>query len=203
MHRKHLLEILGRYAVAHPEEMVTVDRMRHFVEAHEDCFLRTCVPGHVTASCWILSADRANALLTHHAKLGRWLQLGGHADGDSDPFSVALREAREESGMAKFLEPSGEATPLPLDMDIHEIPARGAEPAHLHYDLRYLLLAGANQPLQISEESKDLRWVERGRLSGLTDEESVLRLERKATAWLESGKKVAGLADDAAPRKRG
>ena len=88
-------------------------------------------------------------------------------------------------------------------MDIHEIPARGAEPAHLHYDLRYLLMAGPNQPLQISEESKDLRWVKRGSLSGLTDEESVLRLERKATAWLESGKKMAGLANDAVLRKRG
>ena len=82
--------------------------------------------------------------------------------------------------MEKFVEPSGAHVPLPLDIDIHGIPARRDEPAHFHYDLRYLLIAGTGQDLQISKESKDLRWVRRGRIADLTEEESVLRLERKA-----------------------
>ena len=67
---------------------------------HPDCFERSCVPGHVTGSAWLVSHDRSRFLLTHHRKLGRWLQLGGHSDGDPDTAQVALREAREESGIA-------------------------------------------------------------------------------------------------------
>jgi 8-oxo-dGTP pyrophosphatase MutT (NUDIX family) len=182
MHRRLLLDLLGRYEACHRAEAEVVARIRDFAEANVDCFERTCVPGHITASAWILSADGSDALLTHHAKLGRWLQLGGHCDGESDPFAVALREAREESGMQEFCEISGDAVPVPLDIDIHRIPARGAEPAHDHLDLRYLLIAGPDQPIAISEESNDLRWVPRDQIETLTDEESVLRQERKARA---------------------
>ena len=202
MHRKHLLEILDRYESVYPGEEGTVARMRELVTTHQDCFDRACPPGHITASCWILSADHKSALLTHHAKLGRWLQLGGHADGDPDPFSVALREAREESGMETFLEPSGQEVPLPLDIDIHQIPARGEEAAHLHHDLRYLLIAGPDQALQISAESKDLRWIARDRVVELTDEESVLRLERKAVVRLGSTSNASAFAGDAMGRER-
>lgn len=124
-------------------------------------------------------------LLTHHRKLGRWLQLGGHADGEADLLAVALREAREESGMDRFTPigagPAGRAGALvPLDLDVHEIPARGAEPAHLHYDVRWLLAAAPGQALVVSDESTDLRWVPRSGLAGFVDEESQLRMERKA-----------------------
>lgn len=187
MHRRHLLEILDRYAKAYPAEGEVAGRIRRFVEGHPDCFERSCLEGHITASAWIVSADRREALLTHHGKLDRWLQLGGHSDGDPDPFAVALREAREESGMDEFREPSGTEVPLPLDVDIHRIPARGDEPEHDHLDLRYLLIAGEGQPIVLSEESKDLRWVARDKVASLTDEESVLRLERKARERLARG----------------
>jgi 8-oxo-dGTP pyrophosphatase MutT (NUDIX family) len=180
MHRRPLLDLLTRYESRYPDERALVARIRAFAETHADCFERSCIPGHITASAWIVSADRGDALLTHHAKLGRWLQLGGHCDGDADPFVVALREAREESGMEEFSEASGEAVPLPLDMDIHRIPARSTEPAHDHLDLRYLLIAAPGQSIVVSEESHDLRWVSRSAIETLTDEESVLRLERKA-----------------------
>ena len=187
MHRRHLLEILDRYEKAYPAEADVVARIRRFVEMHPDCFERTCLEGHITASAWIVSDDRRDALLTHHAKLDRWLQLGGHSDGDPDPFAVALREAREESGMAEFREASGAPVPVPLDVDIHRIPARGEEPEHDHLDLRYLLIAGGGQDIVRSEESKDLRWVARDSVSSLTEEESVLRLERKARQRLSEG----------------
>lgn len=192
MHRRHLLDILRSYRDAYPAEAGVVQRIGAFTESHADCFERSCLAGHITASAWIVSADYRDALLTHHAKLDRWLQLGGHCDGDPDPFSVALREAREESGMAEFREASGVEVPLPLDVDIHRIPARGSEPEHDHLDLRYLLVAGAGQEIVCSEESKDLRWIARDRIHAVTTEESVLRLERKARVRLgEAGVGVA------------
>jgi 8-oxo-dGTP pyrophosphatase MutT (NUDIX family) len=138
----------------------------------------------VTASAWIVSPDRAQVLLTQHRKLGRWLQLGGHADGDPDVFAVALREAREESGLARFSTLPGDGGRLPVDVDVHEIPARRAEPAHLHHDVRFLLLAEPGQSLCRSDESADLRWVPWAELPRLAAEESLLRMERRARALL-------------------
>lgn len=160
-----------------------MDAVAAFVRAHADCFERTCPPGHVTGSAWIVSADRASVLLTHHRKLGRWLQVGGHADGDPDPLRVALREAEEESGLAA-LAVAPEAGGLPLDVDVHEIPPHGGEPAHLHHDVRFLLVAAPGQTIRVSDESHDVRWVPRERLLDVVDEESLVRMHRRAERLL-------------------
>ncbi len=157
-------------------------RIRALVEAHEDCFLRTCMPGHITASCWIVSADHEKSLLTHHRKLGRWLQLGGHADGETDAATVALTEAREESGMTEFTVFGDGMT---LDVDVHDIPARKDEPAHEHHDVRFLLVAGPDQDIVVSEESHDVRWFGWDEIERTVHEESTVRMARRAREWLE------------------
>src|SRR5882672_12642051 len=81
MHRRPLLDMLARYRELFPAEADVVDRMTTLIHGHADCFERTCRPGHVTGAAWIVSTDRRRSLLTHHRKLDRWLQLGGHADG--------------------------------------------------------------------------------------------------------------------------
>ena len=180
MHRRLLLDLLARHLARRPEDAAVAEQMIAFVRSHPDCFLRSCPEGHITGSAWILSADHRQVLLTHHRKLDRWLQLGGHSDGESDPRKVALREAQEESGLARLQFLPEASDPLPLDLDVHPIPAFDGAPAHLHLDVRFLLVAEAGQQLSVSAESKDLRWFERGRLSDFVDEESLLRLERRA-----------------------
>lgn len=153
---------------------MTADTIR-FVEEHEDCFLRSCVPGHLTGSAWIVDPTRTRTLLTHHHKLDKWLQLGGHADGDSDLLAVALREAREESGLTRL----AVVSPTVFDVDRHLIPARKSEPAHYHYDIRFMIEADPAEPLVVSNESKDLAWVEVSRVTALNPEESMARMVRK------------------------
>jgi 8-oxo-dGTP pyrophosphatase MutT (NUDIX family) len=183
VHRRHLIELLERYQKAWPAEAEIARRFHAFVASHADCLLRTCVPGHITASCWILSPDGGAVLLTHHRKLDRWLQLGGHVDGEQQVELAALREAQEESGMARFrFEAWSGAETVPLDLDVHPIPARGNEPQHEHWDVRFLLRALPGQQLVQSAESNDLRWFPLAELPQVTTEESVLRLGRKAAA---------------------
>lgn len=153
-----------------------------FAEAHPDCLLRSCLEGHLTGSAWIVSPDRKHTLLTHHHKLDKWLQLGGHADGDGDLLAVALREAREESGLAHFKVVTAEV----FDVDRHWIPARKTEPAHYHHDLRFILEADPAEPLVISNESKDLAWVELTKVTSLNSEESIARMVRKTQALAQS-----------------
>ena len=138
------------------------------------------MPGHVTGSAWVVSESHGHCLLHHHRKLDRWLQPGGHADGDPDILSVALREVREETGLTRLTALPVRGVAAPLDIDIHLIPENAAEPAHEHYDVRFLIEAASGQDLVRSDESKDMRWVPVEDLARFTTEESVLRLHRRA-----------------------
>jgi 8-oxo-dGTP pyrophosphatase MutT (NUDIX family) len=146
-----------------------------FIAAHPDCLWRTCREGHLTASAWIVDPARARTLLTHHRKLGRWLQLGGHVDGEADLLAAALREAREESGLASLRAVGAEV----FDVDRHRIPARSDEPEHWHFDVRFLLEADPAEPLAVSDESHDLVWVPLAELPRYSAEESLARMARK------------------------
>ena len=190
MHRRPLLDMLAQYRALHPNEAEVVDRICDLVQAHVDCFERTCRPGHITGAAWIVSSDRHRYLLTHHRKLDRWLQLGGHADGQSRVEEVALREAREESGMIGFDFVPIEGTLLPLDLDVHDIPARYddagrlIEDAHEHHDVRFLLVSHDGQSISASDESHEIGWFSTDQVLRLTDEESVLRMLYKAAELL-------------------
>ena len=182
MHRKAVLKLLRAHAAlpldAH-EAAMTTDTIR-FVEAHPDCLLRTQLTGHLTGSAWIVDKTRSRTLLTHHRKLDKWLQLGGHADGDPDLRAVALREAQEESGL-KLLRPVSQEI---FDLDRHWIPERKGEPAHWHFDLRFAIEADPSEPLAVSNESKDLAWVELSAVAALNSEESMARMVRKTESAL-------------------
>jgi 8-oxo-dGTP pyrophosphatase MutT (NUDIX family) len=156
------------------ERAMTAQIVR-FVEEHEDCFERRCLPGHLTGSAWVVDPARERVVLTHHRKLDRWLQLGGHADGETDLLGVALREAREEAGLTR-LRPVATAA---FDVDAHRIPARGEVPEHWHFDLRFLIEADPAEPLIVSDESHDVAWVALGEVARLSPSESMLRMVRK------------------------
>lgn len=175
MSRRALLSQLLNYREKFPEEAKTVERLREFITERENCFRRSHSEGHVTGSAWVVDKRASKVLLTHHRKLNRWLQLGGHADGETDILSVALREAQEESGL-EGLRPF--STDI-FDIDIHLIPERGAEEEHFHYDIRYALQCTGSEDFAVSGESHDLRWVEIEKVSEMTEEESMRRMVSK------------------------
>jgi 8-oxo-dGTP pyrophosphatase MutT (NUDIX family) len=150
---------------------------RDFLASAPEVFERSHVPGHFTGSAWLVSGDGERVLLTHHRKLGRWLQLGGHADGDGDLARVALREAQEESGLADLV-----VEPAIFDLDRHRIPARGSEPEHWHYDVRYVVHATGSEAFVVGEESLALAWRSIRELAGTAQTDA--SLQRMATRWL-------------------
>ena len=176
MHRRGLKALLAAYRRRWPEESDTVARFDAFVDSHPDCFHRSCRTGHVTGSAWIVDRTGDRVLLTRHRKLGLWLQPGGHCDGDPDTLAVALREGREETGIE--VEALDESI---FDLDVHPIPARGREPAHHHFDVRFLVRANDDR-YRVSDESVALAWVAAEGVGALTDRESVLRMSRK---WID------------------
>lgn len=178
MHRNDLLSRLRNYRERFPSEQIIADRLIAFVENHPDCFERSLQTGHITGSAWLVNRAGTHVLLTHHRKLNAWLQLGGHADGNPDILDAARREAIEESGI-QTLQTVG--TDI-FDIDIHRIPARGNEPEHDHYDIRFVFQCLETEAYTVSAESHDLAWVEIVQMEQYSTEESMLRMKRK---WLE------------------
>lgn len=175
--RQHLATEFEAFARQWPGQAATAREFARFLQSAEDVFRRSHLFGHFTGSSWLVSADGQRVLLTHHRKLDRWLQLGGHADGEEDLARVALVEAEEESGLQGLVLEGGI-----FDLDRHLIPARKADPDHFHYDVRYVVRATGGEDYVVGDESHDLAWR---RIEDLVDEpgldDSVRRMARR---WL-------------------
>jgi 8-oxo-dGTP pyrophosphatase MutT (NUDIX family) len=131
-----------------------------FIDRHPDALHRSCEVGHLTGSAAVVDPSTRHVLLLFHAKVRRWLQPGGHADGDADLAHVALREAEEETGIAglSVVRPA-------IDLDVHRFEhAAGLEPDHLHLDVRHLVLAPPGAEPAGNHESEGMAWVAEGDL---------------------------------------
>lgn len=176
--RAALLKNLLCHTPADVKEEADLAAMRAFLNAGGDCFARTHLPGHFTGSALLLNRAGDRVLLNRHKALGFWMQFGGHADGCADLLDVARRELCEESGLSAIM-PVRESI---VDIDIHPIPynAKKAEPAHLHYDVRYIFrLQDDNDNFVISDESADMRWCDYQEALSLTGPGSIARLLSK------------------------
>ena len=164
MNRQDLTQELSTYKAYTKEEEVFQLQMLNLLEQEKDCFYRRLLHAHFTGSAWIISPGGEKVLLLHHRKLDKWLQPGGHADGEENIAGVAEREAREETGLSSIrLLRQGL-----FDLDVHRIPARKKEPEHLHYDIRYLFTALPDEPLRQNSESKGLAWLSLKEVAGFT-----------------------------------
>lgn len=178
MDRNTLLSALKTHSASNDAEAEHLQRTIDFVSQNEHCCDRHLASGHITASSWIIDDQYQHALLTHHRKLNRWLQLGGHVEDDQHILAAALREAREESGLNDI----HTVTEAIFDVDVHLIPARKQEAAHYHYDIRFLFQAHRDDRLTISDESLDLRWFSIAELQALAADDSIDRMVEKMMA---------------------
>lgn len=155
MERRQLIGQIENYQTHFEEEALFVPRFLSLLRNFPDCFHRKQTTGHLTASAWIESKCGGKVLLLHHAKLCKWLQPGGHADGDENLLNVAQKEAEEETGLTslQFVHRTI------FDLDIHQIPAYRDVKTHLHFDTRFLFFADSDEPLCRNDESIGLRWI--------------------------------------------
>ena len=176
MQEESLLDELERYQPFDELEGAHVAATINFMRDYENCFERSNLHGHITGSGWIINTRLTHCLLVHHRKLSRWLQPGGHADGNGNVMHVAEMEVSEETGLETY-----QLIPGIFDVDVHRIPARKSDPEHYHFDIRYLFMAELDAPLRVSSESNALRWISMDQLHEYTgDEASMVRLLKKS-----------------------
>lgn len=154
MDRKSLLYKLANYKTVYPEEAFFVPRFRSLLTNFPDCYKRSMLTGHVTGSAWIVNENADAVLLVHHKKLDRWLQPGGHADGDENIIIVSSKEAKEETGLDSLRAVNEDI----FDVDIHQIPEHKGVKSHLHHDIRFLFQADQSEEIVVSNESNEVAW---------------------------------------------
>ncbi|HEX8550796.1 MAG TPA: NUDIX hydrolase [Abditibacteriaceae bacterium] len=176
-----LQTLLENYQPFDEHETAMTERLRVFLAeaAHADAFGRELAGseprwGHVTGSAWVVDETLSRTVLVHHAKLGKWVQPGGHCESETDVLAVAQREAEEETSLD--VEP---ITTEIFDIDVHEIPEYWRTPAHNHYDVRFLLRANSSHLPQTSDESHAVRWFSLDEALEISGEESVARMVEK------------------------
>jgi len=145
-------------------------RMRQLIDTRPRPLDRTERPGHFTGSALVVHADLERTLVLFHTKLQIWVQPGGHADGDANLAAVALKEATEETGIDDLA-----VWPIAVDLDVHEVrPPK--EDRHLHYDVRFVVIAPPNAEVNANHESQAQRWVTPHELTALGADTGLRRL---------------------------
>jgi len=193
MHHTKIMSLLDSYLTG-PNctavEIPMVKLMQTLAVESNNCFdTDFYLPGHFTGSAFIVHPSEDRVLLTLHAKLKKWVQLGGHADGNPDIFEVALREGLEESGISQL----GPLSTEIFDVDIHNIPDGPRRPAHKHFDIRFLFRASSAE-FNISSESIDLDWIALENVGALCQSPSMDRMVQKLVRKLQKTTTVISTA---------
>lgn len=183
-----LLEQLSSYQPCNEQEDADRREMLLLLQKESNLFTRENRQAHFTASAWIVNPARNRVLMVYHRIYDSWAWTGGHADGETDLLSVALREAREETGIAQVC-PLSEA-PFSIEtLTVNGHEKRGAYvPCHLHLNVTYLLEAEDTQALHIKEdENKGARWFSlEDSLKKPTEKWMVERVYRKLNEKLKT-----------------
>jgi 8-oxo-dGTP pyrophosphatase MutT (NUDIX family) len=138
----------------------------------ENCYTRQNIEAHITASAWITNTSRTAILLLHHAKLMRWLQPGGHSDGNENLEEVMRKEVEEETGLSEITFVYSDL----FDIDIHTIPSYKNIPQHDHYDVRFLIEVSPDVKITKNNESNALKWIE---INQIPNDASMQRMKEK------------------------
>jgi 8-oxo-dGTP pyrophosphatase MutT (NUDIX family) len=174
-------EILNKYIPHTKEEIIFKNKMLELLKNKQNlAFKRENIEAHFTASAWIIKPELNEVILLHHKKLNKWLQPGGHADGETDLEKVARKEAKEETGLVNLQLISNSL----FDIDIHLIPENKGIPEHYHYDVRFAYFCTENEKTQINSESNDFKWVDINKVEQHTQEPSIIRMVEKSKTLL-------------------
>lgn len=168
---KNAFEEIKTYQPKTLKQYLVQEEFLLFMENNVDFLFRTNLKGHLTSSAFVIDKQKGKILLIHHKKLDKWLQPGGHCDGDPDFLRVAIKEVFEETGLR--IQRNGQEI---KGLDIHVIPEYKSTPEHKHYDVRFIFQSNSLLPLTQNHETKGLIWVQIDEFNKYMDDPVVFSL---------------------------
>ena len=180
---KSLQEVLEDFRPLSEDEAADVARLRQLA-AEGDPWTRASAL-HATGSAVIIHPPTRRVLLRWHERMQAWLQVGGHADpGETHPLDIALREAREETGLSDLAPWPDAAHAAIIQVAIVPVPAGRGEPEHQHADVRYVLSTGSPERIAAESEAARLAWLDLDEAIATVAEDNLrVCLERLAALW--------------------
>ncbi len=155
----NLRQEIENYIPFNEQEKKDKEQFLRFIDTFDDVLTRDNIFGHFSASAFLVNKKRNKMVVVYHIINDGWIYPGGHADGDDNLLSVAVREVEEETGLkAKILDENIYA--------IQSAPVKGHiksgkyVSSHIHFDVLYLMEADDRIPLKYKEnESKGVKWI--------------------------------------------
>lgn len=169
--KEKLITQIQNYIPVNEQEETDKRTLLQWLSRPEDISIRENLTGHLTASAWVVTPDRTKVLMAYHKLYDSWAWLGGHADGDWDLCRVAMKEAREESGieMLRLVSESPISLEI-LTVNGHEKKGKYV-PCHLHLNLTYLFEAESDQVLHCKpDENSGVAWIPMENLAAYSSE---------------------------------
>lgn len=156
---KKITEQIRRFCPYNEQEEKDQKFILTCLETMTDIFTRKNSVAHMTASAWVVNKEHTKVLMAYHKIYDSWAWLGGHADGEKDLLKVALKEAREESGIEHVTAVSDDIFSLEvLPVDGHVKKGEYLS-SHLHLNVTYLLEADEKDVLTMKEdENSGVKW---------------------------------------------
>ena len=159
LRKENLIRQIENYHPFNEQEEMDKDLILEWIRKNENAFSRENNVAHITASAWVVNKDRSKVLMIYHNIYNSWSWLGGHADGETDLLSVAIREVKEEAGISNVRPVSEEIFSLEsLTVDGH-VKKGNYVSSHLHLNITYLLEADSEEQVSAkADENSGVAW---------------------------------------------
>lgn len=167
-------ELLEKYIPYNEQEEKDKEVMLKYLNDFPNVYTRENEYGHFTASSWIVNKDRTKVLMIYHNIYDSWGWTGGHADGETNLYNVAVREANEETGITN-LKPLTDGMFSIEILTVNGHVKRGKYvSSHVHLNVTYLFEADDTLSLHIKEdENSGVKWVDMDKAVSLSTEDNM------------------------------
>ena len=160
-----IIEMVSKYQPYNTQEVKDKELILNFLNQFEDVLTRNNIIGHFTTSCWIVNSSLTKVLCIYHKIYNSWGWVGGHNDGDEDFINVALKEAKEETGLnIEVLD--NEIFAIDILPVMNHFKKGEFISSHLHLNLTYLCIADENEKLVLNtDETEGVMWIDINRIN--------------------------------------